>query len=86
MELPRDSDGRLSEYAWPGGYPIYYYDKEHNVLCPKCARKSDEDPEEIPQFKVIGSGINYEDDNCWCQQCNQKIEVAYADNETKEAL
>ena len=35
-----DSDsGQLITYAWPGGYPVVYYDKDYEPLCPDCANK-----------------------------------------------
>jgi hypothetical protein len=41
--IPRTYDypmtyGSLDAYAWPGGYPVYYLDKNNDVLCPKCAQ------------------------------------------------
>ncbi len=74
--LPRDDDGRLSAYAWPGGYPYYYVDDDNSVLCVNCARSSDEDPDEIPQFKPTGAGINCENE-LWCDDCGERIQSAY---------
>jgi hypothetical protein len=74
--LPRDEDGRLSAWAWPGGYAIYYLDKDNSVLCPDCARKSDEDPDELPNFRPIAAGIieEYdEDDLTYCDNCSKPI-------------
>jgi hypothetical protein len=36
--LPRDDDGQLSQWAWPGGYPLYYMVEDGGALCPTCAR------------------------------------------------
>ena len=77
MQLPRDSDNRLSAWGWPGGYPVYYLDGENSVLCPACARRSDEDPDEIPQFKPIAVGVNYEDPALYCDDCSERIQSAY---------
>jgi len=77
MSLPRDEDGRLSAWAWPGGYPIYYLDRENSVLCVNCARRSDEDKDEIPQFKPIAAGINWEDKALYCDDCSERIQSAY---------
>jgi len=82
--LPRDDDGRLSQYAFPGGYPLYYYDKQHSVLCPACARKSDEDADELEGFRPAFVGINYEDADCYCQQCSERIPSAYAEDSRNE--
>ena len=80
MQLPRDPDNKLSAYAWPGGYPVYYLDASGSVLCPACARRSDEDPEEIPQFRPSDAGINYEDASLFCDECSERIESAYAED------
>jgi hypothetical protein len=81
MQLPRNDKGQLEKYAWPGGYPIFYLDRENSVLCADCARKSDGDPDEIPQFKPIAADVNYEDASLYCDQCNTRIESAYAEDE-----
>ena len=78
MERPRNSDGKLSAYAWPGGYTIVYYDGEDSTLCVECARKSDKE-EEIPTFRPVACAINYEDPELFCGQCSQRIESAYAE-------
>jgi hypothetical protein len=80
MDLPRDIDERLSAWAWPGGYPIFYLDSQNSVLCVTCARKSDEDAEEIPEFKPIVADVNYEDPALYCEDCSGRIESAYAED------
>lgn len=75
LDLFRDDDGELPAYAWPGGYPVYYLDRENSVLCPKCANKSDNE-EEVPQFRPMASGINWEDTDLTCDNCNERIESA----------
>ena len=74
--LPRDENGQLLSYVWPGGYPIYYLDGENSVLCADCARESDED--EIESFRPCASDINYEDLNLYCYACNERIKPAYS--------
>ena len=70
-ELPRDDNGRLSAYAWPGGYVIGYLDGEGSTLCANCARKADEDTDELPQFKPAAYFIReHETDNETCDQCS----------------
>lgn len=84
--LPRDSDGKLSAWAWPGGYPIYYLDGHNSVLCPTCADRADKDPDELPQFKPVGAGVHWEGPVMYCEGCNAGIESAYGDpEEEKEA-
>ncbi len=77
MELPRDNDGRLSAWAWPGAYPVFYLDRDNSVLCVNCARLSDEGPDEVPQFKPIAAGINYENPDLFCGDCSERIQSAY---------
>jgi hypothetical protein len=70
------ADDHLPAYAWPGGYPIFYMDAETNVLCPKCAWKDKDD-----EYRIITDyEINWEDPDLFCEECNEVIESAYADD------
>lgn len=71
MELPRNSDGTLAAYVWPGGYPLYYLDAENNTLCPACANK------EGYSSPVTDADVNYEDTDLICNDCYKRIESAY---------
>lgn len=79
QELPRDDTGQLIKWAWPGGYPVFYFDSENGILCADCARKSDGDPDELEQYKPAAFDINYEDEGLFCDQCGARIESAYGD-------
>ena len=59
-------------FAFPGGYPMYYLDLTNSTLCAPCA--SEEEGETF-------SGINWEDDHMYCDECNTHIESAYGDPE-----
>lgn len=37
--LPRNTDGRLSAFAWPGGYAIAYVVDDGALLCATCANR-----------------------------------------------
>lgn len=63
-------------YAWPGGYPVFYYTDNYDVLCPECARKTDEFDEEI-----TGMEANWEDPDLYCHHCSGRIESAYAEED-----
>lgn len=76
-KLPRNDDGSLPAFAWPGGYPIFYLDRDNSILCPDCANKSDKDDDEIPQFKPIACDIHWEGEPLQCDHCNAEIESAY---------
>ncbi len=82
-ELPRDSGGRLSKWAWPGGYPIGYAYRDHCTICPECARQSDEDPNELPSRKATNAFINWEHPDLYCEECDARIESAYAEDDHK---
>lgn len=69
VRIKRDLDGRLPAFAWPGGYPIFYLDKQENILCPECASREVED--------VVDSDVNWEDDNLTCDDCGRPIDCAY---------
>lgn len=67
----RTKDGTLPHTAWPGGYPMYYVDDKNCVLCPDCANKDGYG------FEIVAYDINWEDENLYCDDCNEKIESAY---------
>lgn len=86
-KLPRDDDGQLTAYAWPGGYPVYYVTKDCGVLCPDCARMADRegltgDPDDSQWF-IVGTDINWEDPDLTCDHCSKRIESAYAEDEVE---
>jgi hypothetical protein len=70
----RLEDGSLPSYAFPGGYPLYYVCKDNSVLCPACANKED-------IVIIIRVGINFEDPALYCDECSQRIESAYTEDE-----
>jgi hypothetical protein len=81
--LPRyDSTKELCAYAFPGGYPIFYLDKSNDVLCPDDANRAeiDGDYDGYPQ----DAGINYEDPHLFCDECGERIESAYAEDEDED--
>lgn len=68
-------DGHVLHYA-DGGYPLYYIDSGHNILCPDCMNH-DIDNGEMP----TGYGINYEVPDLYCDACSKRIKSAYVDND-----
>lgn len=64
-----DNEGDLPAYAWPGGYPVYYIDKQDNVICPKCANRDVDDSQ-----AVVAYVINWEGDPITCNNCGALIE------------
>lgn len=80
----RDEDGRLILWTSIGGYPVYYMDEEDSILCPECARKSDEDEDEVPQFKIVAGSLFEEGPAIDCDECGKTIESAYGDPDEDE--
>jgi len=84
-KLPRDKDGKLPAYAWPGGYPIIYYTEDGGELCPDCANgknNSEADPTHYdPQWKLIAGDVYWEGPPIQCAHCNKDIESAYGEVE-----
>lgn len=83
----RTEEGKLISYAWPGGYPVFYLDNNCCALCPNCANKLEEEnrePDAIVVFTIEACDINYEDPHLYCDQCSQRIESAYAEDDEVE--
>ena len=89
MKPQRDENGNLPAYAWPGGYPIYYLCADGGILCPPCANKepavkeADEHPDypDFDQWRIVASDINWEDASLTCDNCSQRIESAYGEQQ-----
>ncbi len=77
-------NGKLPAFAWPGGYPLMYLDRENSTLCADCATKSLDDADEVPQFKPVAYDVYYEGPTIQCDQCNADIESAYGDPEAQD--
>lgn len=75
----RLDDGNLPAYAWPGGYPMFYLDSECSTLCPTCADAAIDDC--VESFRPVAADVNYEDNSLYCDQCSERIESAYADDD-----
>ena len=74
---------RAGEYAWPGGYPLYFIAGDGESLHFKCVkenlysciysiRHSSRDG-----WDIVGCEVNYEDEEMMCGHCGDKIESAY---------
>jgi len=85
-DIPIDDKGDYISYDWPGGYPIFYVTKDCGVLCPKCANENKELTKDIedPQWFIVDCDINYEDESLYCDNCNEKIESAYGEDENED--
>ena len=78
--------GQATQYAWPGGYPMFYICSDGGCLCPKCVTKERRRifesirDESRDGWKVDAADINYEDTSLFCDHCGNKIESAYAED------
>jgi len=58
-----------------GAYPLLYLTESDSVLCADCAAQGDgDDP-------TATCGVNWEDPHLTCDECSERIESAYADDE-----
>lgn len=77
----RIRDGRVivahEPYAWPGGYPIVYFDEGGNPLCSNCANENiiENDLHKLP------GNVHWEGEPIPCTNCDAAIESAYGDPE-----
>lgn len=82
MALPRDTNGKVPAYAWPGGYPIIYVCADGGILCPACANGehgsyATEDLDAPLDWRLEGFDVFYEGAPTYCDHCNCCIESAY---------
>ena len=72
---------KVTRFAWPGGYPVFYAVADGGVLCPDCVNENLNqccDPEDRGWF-VTGHDFNWEDPHLQCDHCGRRIESAYAE-------
>lgn len=80
---------RGGPYAWPGGYPLFFITRDGAALCFACVRKewrhivADMISNRDTGWKVEACDVNWEDPDCICDHCSQRIESAYAEKEAK---
>ncbi len=81
FDLKLNGQGVLDAYAWPGGYPLFYIDKQASVLCATCATAALKDPHEWDYNKPIDFDVNWESKALTCDVCEQAIPSAYGDDD-----
>ena len=79
---------RGSDYAWPGGYPMYLITDDGGALHFKCAREQYREIVETfishyssTGWKIVGCEINDEDNSLYCDHCDERIETSYEPDE-----
>lgn len=76
---------RAGQFAWPGGYQMYFICSDGAALCFDCARKESRNIFEAiankdgSGWRVVATDINYEDSELTCEHCNKSIPAAYGD-------
>ena len=82
-----DCNGRRREtpdaYAWPGGYPLYYVDRDGAALCAVCAGHAAGDSDF--RRRPCAVDANWEDAEMFCADCSGRIESAYAEDDANPA-
>jgi len=75
-------------YAWPGGYPTYFVTSDCAALCCKCAKREGKRitasirEQSNDGWRVVAQVVNWEDASLFCDHCGNRIESAYAEDET----
>lgn len=72
-------------YVWPGGYPMYAITTDCGCLCKKCA--TDNAKQIIRSTRsnahdgwaIAGVDVNWENNDLYCDHCNDLIESAYGE-------
>jgi hypothetical protein len=73
------NNGKFDAYAFPGGYPVVYLDRDNCHLCADCATESQSD--EFDGSKAVGVFTHYEGPVISCNECSTDIESAYGDSD-----
>lgn len=77
---------RLADYfsenpfAWPGGYPMFALTSDNGILCNKCCKEERRligTTTGDDGWNVVSLDVNWEDQELYCDHCNDKIESAY---------
>lgn len=81
-----DHNGKPARYTSVGCYPIFGVTADGGCLCPKCIEENFErcnggDPScpDDDQWRIVASDCNWEDPSLYCDNCNERIESAYAE-------
>jgi hypothetical protein len=70
----------LAKYTSFGCYPLLYVDGRDQALCAECANEFDAADVEADS-RPIAACVNWGDPNLFCDQCGERIESAYAEEE-----
>lgn len=78
-----DADGKFARYTDLGLYPVYHLCDDGEALCANCANREPQVHTDAPDdgWRIVGSGVNWEDPELLCVHCNERIESAYGEPE-----
>ena len=84
--LPRDDNGLLESYAWPGGYALVYYTVDGGTLCPDCARMAEAEgltAIDDPQWTLGAASVQWEGPTTVCDHCGKELPTEYGDPDSE---
>lgn len=79
-------------FAWPGGYPVYVYTSDGEMLCAACVRENYRAISEATRqrlndgWRVEGTDVYWEGPPEHCANCNKALPSAHGDPETAERV
>lgn len=83
---------RAGEYAWPGGYPMFFVAADNEALSFDSVRENLREflagfasPYRNDPARIVECRINYEDGELVCSQSGKRIASAYAEDEGERA-
>ena len=77
---------RAGSHTSVGGYPVFMIAKDGGCLCYKCAKDNARLIIEstrngfASEWCYFASGINWENPELFCENCNRRIESAYCED------
>jgi len=79
-----------TKYAWPGGYPLFIITADSACLCIDCAKKEfrqiawDWTRRQSTGWCAVATEVNWEDNSLYCDNCSERIESAYGEDEEEQ--
>ena len=84
-------DARQGSFSSVGSYPIFFLARDGGTICPKCIRenlmlcaRATRDGYERG-WAIVACDANWEDPSMFCENCNNRIESAYAEDDALTA-
>lgn len=80
---PFTVNGEYAAYAWPGGYPTFAITRDGGCLCESCVNRNRYEilTDPAPDWEIVAVEVNWEDPELYCDNCNARIESAYAEED-----